>query len=119
MRGKSGSGGSSAWSGEVVSPAVPTVDRSALAGDEYGIGRRLAMRDYQGAVESAAKFWGVEGLAGPAQYGGTSLDEPLLAGLTTRDSVTGATNVTIYDLGMSDARELLSTMYHEGRVHVD
>ncbi|MGC4070648.1 MAG: hypothetical protein QM784_39450 [Polyangiaceae bacterium] len=94
-------------------PDVPQVDKSTMAGAVYGIQRRLALGDYDGAIQSAAKFWGVKGLSQPAYY------EPNLdySGDTKYDADTGALTMRVGPPGAANARVLLSTVYHEG-VHV-
>ncbi len=97
-------------------PGVPTLDPEELQGTLYSISRAMGEGKNQLAVSTAQHYWKVQGLAQPASYAGTSAREPELAGLTTL-SESGAVDIAIYDPGMRSPEELLSTMYHEGRVH--
>jgi hypothetical protein len=115
-RAKSASASSSGSMPDARLPAVPTLDPDELQGTLYSISRAMGEGRNQLAVTTAAHYWKVEGLAQPVSYVGTSSMEPELAGLTTL-SESGAVDVAIYDPGMRSPEELLSTMYHEGRVH--
>ena len=115
-----GSGTSGAGSGGADSakyPDVPQVDKSTMAGAVYGFERRLSLAttqaDYDSVVQSAVNFWGIKGLTQPAYY------EPNLdySADTNYSADSGALTMRVGPPGATNARVLLSTVYHEG-VHV-
>lgn len=93
-------------------------DRSRYAGTEYAIARALNDRDVKRAIEIARGFWEIDRTT-RIQPDETLVDPETQAPAyaVTELYQSGRTIISVGEKGLSDARSLLSTLYHE-KVHL-